>query len=388
MTSVQYEEGFIVGGPKRSKLTPNFALGEFASGGLIPVHQELVGALQWLRTTLGKPIKLLRTPPSENPSGGRAGLFAFVKADDQKLLVSHARALVKDGVLAEARVRDPGLYVEVHRPGKAPPVSAKPAFGHALTVTATFETGGLTPFETVTGNFDDAGMSFGPIQSNFKSGTLQDLFKSFIATDERRVESCFGGDYAEWLEVLNSSRAKQIAWADSRSIGARKAKVAQPWRGYLEGIGREKKFQAIMVAQAYEHYGGAVIKALSWLSGVSPIRIRGFACLAALFDLCVQQGSLDRAHHRIRKRVEQEQPENEHALVRIAVTERGRTANKRWRADCVSRRLSILERRPVTVRESGKTATRGNLNLYLVRDTKVRGLDSYLVGSPGKREVG
>jgi hypothetical protein len=390
MASVQYEDGFIIGGPKRAKLTPNFSLGEFASRGIVPVHQELVGALQRLRTAQGGPIKILRAPASGGPGPAKAGLFAFVQADDQERLVSGARALVKEGVLAKAGVRGGRLCVEVHRPGEAPPVSARPAFGHALTVTATFETGGLAPFETVTGNFDGAGMSFGPIQSNFTSGTLQDLFREFIATDKRRVRACFGDgdDYAELLRVLGSSRAKQIAWADSKSIGARKAKVAQPWRGYFQAVGREPKFQAIMVAQAYNHYGRAVIKALNWLAGVSSIPVRNFSCLAALFDLCVQQGSLDRAHKQIRARVAEEQPKDEHELVRIAVTERGRRANQRWRADCVSRRLSILERRPVTVRESGRIATRRNLNLYLLRDTKVRGLESYLVGNPGRREVG
>lgn len=388
MAGVRYEDGFVVGGPSRAKLTPNFSLSEFASRGVVPVHLELVGALQRLRSAQGGPIKILRAPASGAPGQAKAGRFAFVQADDHARLASGARALVKEGVLEKARVRAGQLCVEVHQPGEAPPVAARPAFSQALTVTATFETGGLAPFETVTGNFDEAGMSFGPIQSNFKSGTLQELFREFIASDARKVRACFGDDYAEWERVLGSSRAKQIAWADSKSIGARKARIAQPWRGHMQEIGREEKFQAIMVAQAYQHYGGAVIKALNWLSGVTPVRVRGFSCLAALFDMCVQQGSLDKAHTRIRQRVQAEQPKDEHDLVRIAVTERGRKARERWRADCVSRRLSILERRPVRVSESGRTATRGNLNLYLLRDTNVRGLESYLVGNPGHREVG
>ena len=44
--------------------------------------------------------------------------------------------------------------------------------------------------------------------------------------------------------------------------------------------------------------------ALSWLHGLKPMRITNFRCLAALYDLCVQQGSLNRAHDAIRRRVE------------------------------------------------------------------------------------
>ena len=49
-----------------------------------------------------------------------------------------------------------------------------------------------------------------------------------------------------------------------------------------------------------------------------------------------------------------------------------------WRADCISRRLGILYREPVTVKESGTTAARQNLRVYLVRDVAVRGAEKYL----------
>ena len=73
-----------------------------------------------------------------------------------------------------------------------------------------------------------------------------------------------------------------------------------------------------------------------------------------------------------------EQPADQTALVHIAVEERGRTASPEWRADCISRRLGILYREPVTVRESGKTAARQNLRVYLVRDVPVKGAEKYL----------
>lgn len=390
-SGVTYEGGFIVGGSPGAKLTPNFRLREFSDrSGRVHIHRELVSSLQVLRSAYEEPIEIVSQKPSGALGRNRRGLFAWIRGTDGPRLRAEAKALVRSGWLNKATARDGQIFVEVHEPGRIPPVPARRAFAFALTVTATFETGGLRPFEAVTGNFDKAGMSFGPIQSNFGSGTLQELFRDFRSASESRLRACFGGgaDYEEWLRVLESSREKQIAWADARSIGSNKARVAQPWRRYLENVGRQKKFQDIMVAQAYTGYGSAMVKSVNWLAGVAPIPVRHNACLASLFDLCVQQGGLDKAHRQIRRRVEQEQPRDEFDLVRIAVTERGKRANERWRADCVSRRLTILDLEPVSVTESGFSATRRNLNLYLIRDAKVRGLESYLVSNRGKPGVG
>ena len=126
-------------------------------------------------------------------------------------------------------------------------------------------------------------------------------------------------------------------------------------------------------------YGRRLIVALAWLQGLVPIRIDNFRCLSALYDLCVQQGSLDKAHAAIRRRVEREQPRDQFALTRIAVEERGRKARPEYRADCISRRLAILEREPVRVRESGQSAQRSNPMLYLVRNTDVSNVERYLL---------
>jgi hypothetical protein len=49
-----------------------------------------------------------------------------------------------------------------------------------------------------------------------------------------------------------------------------------------------------------------------------------------------------------------------------------------WRADCISRRLGLLYREPVTVREAGVSATRHNLRSYLVRNVPVKNAEKYL----------
>jgi hypothetical protein len=133
-----------------------------------------------------------------------------------------------------------------------------------------------------------------------------------------------------------------------------------------------------MLRYAYDTYGRKLIVALSWLRGLVPVRISNVRCLAALYDLCVQQGSLDKAHDAIRRRVQNEQSLDEFQLTRIAVEERGRKADPRWRADSISRRLCILEREPVKVADSGQTAERDNPNLYLLRNAPVSQIERYL----------
>ena len=92
----------------------------------------------------------------------------------------------------------------------------------------------------------------------------------------------------------------------------------------------------------------------------------------------VQQGGYQKARSEIITRVFDEQPTDEFALTRIVVEERAKKASKRWRADCLSRRLGILEREPVSVSLDGQRSRRSNPRFYLVRNSPVRGVDDYL----------
>jgi hypothetical protein len=56
-----------------------------------------------------------------------------------------------------------------------------------------------------------------------------------------------------------------------------------------------------------------------------------------------------------------------------------KTALPEWRADCVSRRLCILEREPVVVNLNGKAAERENPQLYLLRNAPVSRIEQYLL---------
>ena len=376
---IVYENDYIVGGKPTTSVTPNFRLSEYAAAnGRLFVHRELVTAVQILRDRLQAPIRISSLAARQGLGSGRPGLFVWLEATAIEALRKVAIKMIRDGILQRAELRESRLLVEVPDPNNLPAIKPELAFVHAILVTAGFETSG-NPYLQVTGNFDGAGLSFGPIQVNFGTGTLPKVFQRLEAVDASALRRCFGPDYDEWQGVLKLSRKKQVDWADRLSTGSRKAGFQQPWKSHLQAVGQKTKFQKEMHRYAYDVYGRKLIVALSWLWGLFPMRIDNFRCLAALYDLCVQQGSLDKAHAAIRSRVMRDKPQNQFELVRIAVEERGRKANPRWRADAISRRLTILDRAPVRVYESGQTASRDNRMLFLLRNAPVKNVERYLL---------
>ncbi|MCB1859038.1 MAG: hypothetical protein KDI63_12225 [Gammaproteobacteria bacterium] len=379
--AILFENDFIVGGDPETRVSSNFRLKEFMDEqGKIYLHRELAGALQVLRDQYGASIRV-RTGEAVPAADELAGRFIVVDVADKDALEKCAAHLVKEGYLQYVKRRQGGLYLEMPPPDNLPPVKPETAFACGLRVTAAFETSG-DPFQQVTGNFDGAGLSFGPIQCNFKSGTLQELCKRFQVEDEAALRSCFAlpAHYQQWLQLIDGPRTRAVAWADTQSTGQGKRGFAEPWKSYLQAVGRTPAFQRVMTRYAYDKYGKLMMSAVAFLEGLTAIPIDNMLCLSALYDMGVQQGSLSRAHDNIRRRVAREQPVDQRQLVRIAVEERALKALKRFRADCLSRRLSILERQPVTVVKEGVRSTRSNGRLYLLRNSRVERLDRFLSG--------
>jgi hypothetical protein len=113
-----------------------------------------------------------------------------------------------------------------------------------------------------------------------------------------------------------------------------------------------------------------LLREVKYLQRICPaIQIDHLRCVCALYDLVIQQGSLDRAHAAIERRVHDEKPQDQFALVQIAVEERSRVANPQWQSDCESRRVGILKGVPHAVQGT----QRANICFYLLRDVRVRG---------------
>jgi len=362
--NVKWDEGFIVGGDGNRRLTPNFRLKEFKSEtGNIRVHRELVSALQMLRQHFGRSISVSKTDDD--------GLGALIAGRSVTRLLAAADRVKAHHLFEEVEQQGDKVHLRIPDPDHLPEIELEQALETAFSVTSGFETSG-DRFQQVTGNFDGAGLSFGPVQWNFKSNTLVPLFRKFQEKDEAALRACFTDeiDYDEWLEVLDLPVAQQIEWANDISTGRGGHDVVQPWKGYLQAVGRVEKFRAIMVEQALRKYGARLLKSVKYLQDLQPdVQIDHLRCLCSLYDLVIQQGSLNKARKAIEDRVKQENPRDQFQLVGIAVEERGRKANRRWRSDCVSRRLGILHGVPKTV----ENHQRANVLFYLLRDVRIQG---------------
>jgi hypothetical protein len=371
---VDWDGDFVVGGDGTRRLTPNFRLKEFRQpDGSVRVHRELVSALQLLRDRLGRQLTLRETEAD--------GLAAVVTGEPAAQLQGAAEAMKARGTFAAVEERGDGVRVAIPAPGQMPTINLEQALETAFSVTSAFETAG-DRFQQITGNFDGAGLSFGPAQVNFGTGTLVPLFQAFGDADEAALGRCFSDpdDYDDWLRVTRLPVAEQIAWANSITTGRGGHDVIEPWKGYFQAVGRVPRFREIMVERILRDYGARMARAITALQELKPdIHIDHLRCICSLYDLVVQQGSLDKAWSAIQARVNQESPQDQFALTRIAVEERGRRANPEWRADAVSRRIGILNGVPETV----DNRQRANINFYLLRNVRVSGTDDLLTDHGG-----
>ena len=364
MWDVKWDGDYVVGGDGNRRLTPNFRLKEFqTSAGPFRVHRELVSALQLLRNRFGRSLSI----ESTDDDGLGVTLSCHSVPDLLRAVdVVQAHHLFKEVVEGGTEVK-----VRIPDPSQLSDIDLEQVLETAFSVTSAFETSG-DRFQQVTGNFDGAGLSFGPAQWNFGSGTLVPLFREFQRSDETALRGCFedATDYEEWTDVMEQPTAQQIEWADGISTGRGKQVVVQPWKGYFQAVGRLPAFRAVMVEQSLRKYGTRLLKQIKYLQRLRPdVQIDHLRCICALYDLVIQQGSLNKAHAQIEDRIKREDPKDQFALVEIAVRERGKKANSRWVSDVLSRRLSILRGVPTTV----DGTQRANINFYMLRDVRIRG---------------
>lgn len=361
------EDDFVVGGNLNARLAPNFRLRELrnAQGGIY-VHLELISVLQILRNYYANSVNVVQV--------GSNGESVVVNAANAERLEQATHQINEKKLFKTIHSSDSGLFLEINTPSSLPDIALADALETAFSVTSAFETSG-DRFQQVTGNFDGAGLSFGPAQWNFGSNTLGSLLRKFHDAEAYSFRSCFSDhdDYLEILELLDKPISEQVSWGNNISTGRSNADVIEPWKGYFKALGRIEAFKSIMVSEALRKYGERALKEIAYLENLSEgISITGLREVCSIYDLVIQQGGLSRAKSAIEQRVLEEPPGNETQLVQIAVEERGKTAKAEYRADCISRRLGILNGQPVLVGNRERT----NQNFYLLRKVKIKDPES------------
>jgi hypothetical protein len=358
------------------QISPNFSLRELARADKTYfIHPNLILTLQNIRNLVGQGITVVRV---DEDGQGTRGFCATIRAANTAALRQICLDFAQAGIISKQSEGQGEFFFE----GRTSPLdrmSLEDAMEVAFYVTTGFETSG-DPFQQVTGNFDKAGISFGPSQVNFSTGTLIQLFRRLEHVSSEKLQQCFGAgsDWLEWRELWEKPVARQLAWANDHSTGPKKASVMEPWRTHLKRVGQIPAFRREMMAYSKEVYGEKLRAAFRWLQAQSHHSITDLRCFCALFDLCTQQGSLDKSHDQIVARIFKDKPTNQKELVQIACEERAKTAAVEWRATCVSRRLGILYNAPMAATESDKTAKADNPYFSLLPEIEVQGIDQFV----------
>ena len=150
------------------------------------------------------------------------------------------------------------------------------------------------------------------------------------------MKQAFGAKADELIEIMKAPKARQMAFADSISLGASKAKLAEPWRTGFRKLGEFEQVQAIQLEHANRDYFQPA------RSTAQTLRLKTELGLALAFDVHVQNGGVKpEARAEIDRHVAQHPMEGEHDL-RVAVAHAvANHSSPQFRQDVLSRKLAI-----------------------------------------------
>jgi len=132
-----------------------------------------------------------------------------------------------------------------------------PAELKAVQITSTLETGKRGGFYGLSGNFDGYGVSFGLVNWNIGTGSLQPLLRDFAASEPARWQAVFGPDASSFAALMTPRGTQavkdQLRFAiqqmNTWSIvkGKTKWSVKEPWVTYFKRLSEEPAFQRVQV---------------------------------------------------------------------------------------------------------------------------------------------
>ncbi|XZF75645.1 LysM peptidoglycan-binding domain-containing protein [Bacillus sp. AL-1R] len=217
----------------------------------------------------------------------------------------------------------------------------------ALEITSWYETASseADAFGATSGNFDGAGLSFGALQENFGTETLQPIMKNMFKNHNDVVLKAFNGDMNSYNTfkdvVMNKTTKEQVAWGDSISDPNNKYKVVEPWKTYFKNLGTSKECidEQINASKWYFDQAEKYYKTFGLWSK------RGYALM---FDIFVQSGAIsDKTKNLIledfkkidTKNMTKEQIETK--KMNMIVNRRAADVNEQWRETWKSRKSVI-----------------------------------------------
>jgi hypothetical protein len=152
-----------------------------------------------------------------------------------------------------------------------------------LQLTADFEGHG---FQTIAGNFDGAGLTWGIIGFTLQHGEIQTILEEVQKNIPQLLDSAFGGLKSTLLNQLEKSWPEQLQWANSISIGSNKYRVEEPWQRAFAALGADPDVQTIQLLRVNKYWDFAKRDA-------SRFQLRSEAGISLCFDIAVQNGGID-----------------------------------------------------------------------------------------------
>lgn len=195
-----------------------------------------------------------------------------------------------------------GLVLKVPRPVGDFQILTKAQFEwQALLCTSQYETSSTYPtnFGVCSGNFDGAGVSWGAIQYNAKTGPLIAMWQTMINNHPTVTMKAFTdnadktnetnlANYENWKALfLAGVFADILAWAEPRSdLTKDKHGLIEPWNTYFMNLGiTNESIELQKVNSAWYHQ-----VALQWFNDFGLWSRQGYALM---FDIAVQSGSMN-----------------------------------------------------------------------------------------------
>jgi hypothetical protein len=123
----------------------------------------------------------------------------------------------------------------------------------AIAITSTLETGRRGGFSGLSGNFDGQGISFGLVNWNLGTGSLQHLLRDFARDFPARFSAVFGPHAKPFEALIRPADAKSVAAQLAFAIRemnvkvGKKWKVREPWKGYFARLAADPEFMKIQV---------------------------------------------------------------------------------------------------------------------------------------------
>jgi len=203
----------------------------------------------------------------------------------------------------------------------------------SLGLTCTFEG---HDFTLAQGNFDGAGITWGIIGFNLGSGSLNQIVLQIQTSHPNLVQQAFGAQAQQLLQVLQGTKAQQIAFADTVSLGSNKVQLAEPWRSAFRAFGEFPDVQSAQLALADSGYFQKALQT------AQDFNLKTELGLALAFDIHVQNGGIKpEARTQIQQQLAQHPIGSEQDLRVIIANAVADQASAKFREDVRARKLTV-----------------------------------------------